>query len=246
MNSSGCTAFTFEEGVGCFLYNTPVSELISLPLLSPTSVSGVSSCGSAAVGRAGVCYTTNVLEGLGFYAYSASECAAACTKVSLCASWSYNLREKQTNCTLHSIGAALSACPTAVSGEPPLQRGYYYFFRYDAAAAATLSGVQTPEECMQRGLEADMSFFSYFPRTLICKLHAQGNYNRVADLNAVCGTTEDAQLFVSTTTTTTTTTPPATSAAAPAAAVAARRRAAAASSRAYRSASTHVNPRARW
>ncbi|OEH77637.1 PAN domain-containing protein [Cyclospora cayetanensis] len=187
-NNVSCEAFTFEEGVGCYLYDKDPSQLTAYPLDFPTASSGTPKCGPSSVGEADTCYVDGTLEGASFYAYNAGECAAACTEVPSCMHWTYNPKRRSDSCIFHKAGATKQVtCLGSTSGGKTPQHGTYGYYRYDAPAV-TVANIASADLCRAQCADNDMAFWTYYPLTQTCKLHEDGSYNRVRDLSAVCGT----------------------------------------------------------
>lgn len=196
MNKQTCKAFTYESGAGCFLYNKPPSELIPWPVSFPVAVSGAAECPAGAVTTEDgalfdTCYTSNAIEGGFFYAYNPGECADTCLGVPGCMYWTYDPKKRADSCTLFNEGAtANSRCTGSISGEKGKQAATYDTFRYDATGTIVEdipSVVKCREECVAQGF----AFWNYFAKTKQCVLLEDGNYVRVRDFFATCGTAED-------------------------------------------------------
>lgn len=191
INATGCTAFTFEESVGCSLYNQDIDTLTRYPIKFPTAISGIPQCGEDSEGEKDVCYEDSIIQGTSFYSFNASECAARCSEVPSCVYWTYNPKRRIDSCTLHKAGATKNErCTGARSGTKGTQAGTYGFSKYDAPSV-TVAGVKSAELCRAQCADNQMRFWTYYSITETCKLHAEGAYSRVPDMNAVCGTVED-------------------------------------------------------
>lgn len=196
MNKATCKVFTFESGAGCTLYNKPVSELTPWPATFPVAVSGTTECAVGAVGKedgalSNTCYTSNAIEGGFFYAYNPGECADACIGVPGCMYWTYDPRKRADSCILFGEGAvADTRCTGSTSGEKGKQAATYDTFRYDAPGT-TVDNIPSLDRCRAECAAQGYAFWTYYPKKKQCVLLEDGNYARVRDFFAACGTAED-------------------------------------------------------
>lgn len=191
VNTGGCTAFTFEQGAGCYLYDEDPDLLSKSPSTYPTAVSGLAKCGDDFQGEVDTCYEDKLIQGASFYAFSDSECAAKCAEISTCKFWTYTPTDRSENCTLHREGAQKeTSCRGSRSGESGIHASTYDFFYYDAASTI-VENIHSAEECRNQCNKNGMPYWSYFKQTKQCKLHGEGNYVRKADYHAMCGTAAD-------------------------------------------------------
>ncbi|KAL8452812.1 hypothetical protein Emag_002185 [Eimeria magna] len=191
INNEGCTAFTFEQGVGCSLYDEDPGLLTKSPSTYATAVSGLAKCGGDFEGEADTCYEDELIEGASFYAFSDAECAAKCAEVSTCMFWTYTPKNHSENCTLHKEGAQKeTGCKGSRSGESGIHASTYDFSYFDAAATV-VDEIDSAAGCRAASVENGMPYWSYFKKTKQCKLHGEGNYARKADYHAMCGTAAD-------------------------------------------------------
>lgn len=188
INNSACTAFTFEEGVGCYLYDGEESTLARYPDNYPTAISGIAKCGESD-GEEGSCYQDSIIEGASFYAFNASECASRCSEVPSCMNWTYDPRKRYESCTFHRSGAKKATCIGTYSGSKPVHAGTYGFYRYEAPSIL-VPNVESAALCRAHCAENNMQYWTFLADGR-CLLHDEGNYKRVPDPYAVCGTVED-------------------------------------------------------
>lgn len=190
INTTRCTAFTFEEGVGCYLYDKEPSALPQYPYSFPTSVSGTAKCGSGLVGEQDTCYEDEIIEGASFYAYTVEECEAKCTEVPGCMHFTYNPKNRFDSCTLHKANATKGVCAGSRSGSNEVQAATYDFFKYEAPIVP-VSNVDSADMCRKQCSDRNMEYWTYYRETKTCHLHEKGNYKRVQEATAMCGTAKD-------------------------------------------------------
>lgn len=190
INTQNCTAFTFEQGAGCYLYDKEVSALTRYPISFPTAISGTAECGENSKGEENVCYEDNLVEGASFYAFNDSECAARCAEVPNCMYWTYNPKRRLDSCTFHKHSAKKGSCVGSRSGAKGTQAGLYGYSRYDAPSIS-VADVESAEMCRNQCADNEMRYWTYYYDERLCKLHEEGAYNRVPDAKAICGTVED-------------------------------------------------------
>lgn len=190
VNNAACKAFTFEEGVGCYLYDKEPSALTLYPISYPTAVSGTPKCGEDFEGEENTCYEDKIIQGATMYAYNDAECASACAEVPSCMHWTYNPKRRLDSCTLHKSGARQGTCIGSRSGSKAVHAGTYEYSRYDGPSIS-IADVATSDLCRSQCAENEMQYWTFYPSTKVCKLHDEGNYNRVRDTEAICGTVQD-------------------------------------------------------
>ncbi|KAL8449714.1 hypothetical protein Emed_002969 [Eimeria media] len=191
VNANYCTAFTFEQGIGCTLYDEEPELLSKSSAVYATAVSGLAKCGDDFEGEADTCYEDETIEGASFYVFSDSACAAKCAELSTCAFWTYSPKERSENCTLHREGAHKETdCPGSRSGERGVQAATYDFSYFDAASA-TVQQADTADACRAESVKQGLPYWSYFKESKECKLHGHGSHIRQAHFHAMCGTAAD-------------------------------------------------------
>ncbi|KAL8437284.1 hypothetical protein ACSSS7_001047 [Eimeria intestinalis] len=191
INNEECTAFTFEQGLGCYLYDERPELLTKASSTYPTAMSGLTTCGEDFEGEANTCFTDKLIEGAPFYAFSDSECAAKCAEVPTCKSWTYTPKKRSENCTLHKEGAHKDTeCAGSRSGETGV-RAFTFDFSYIDAESKVVSDILSADACRAESVKHGMPYWSYFKETGECKLHEEGNHQRKADDQAMCGTAAD-------------------------------------------------------
>ncbi|KAL8429715.1 hypothetical protein Efla_001150 [Eimeria flavescens] len=191
VSTPGCEGFTFEEGVGCYLYSKSPYAMAKLPGSYSTAISGSLTCGDTGfIGDLNSCYSGELIESASFYAFDDAECAAKCAIVPSCKFWTYTPKDRFASCKLHRRGAVKTSCLESRSGvNMPIAATFDFHF-YDAPAT-TIPQVNSAQACRAQCVSNNMHYWSYFKDTKVCQLHEEGGHSKVMELQAICGTAED-------------------------------------------------------